>query len=294
MKDVTFGVKVPEHLRDEINEMMKDSGLVGREFMQQLVDSHMLGKGKEEIPEMAEEIKELELLTHRMNEMYLYLGTRFKNIIKTTEKEKETISQEVTKEKEDYDKKLEGHNTKIHHMKEEMFRLTKELEDTKALNKELTIKIEEISGYNENYTELNKQYKNNIEELTNKIQELKHFKAKNDTLVLSNKTLEENNDRLASDLWFSKREIEKLEENLIKDKEEYKNHMSHLKDQQHLEKQTALLEMQLEHQKAIETLNSKTANLQEEYNDKLKELLFNTKNKQLEEKDHEHRNVATD
>ena len=42
MKDVTFGVKVPEDLRDEINGLMKDSGLVGKEFMQQLVDVYML------------------------------------------------------------------------------------------------------------------------------------------------------------------------------------------------------------------------------------------------------------
>lgn len=294
MKDVTFGVKVPEDLRDQINEMMKDSGLVGKEFMQQLVDTHLLGQSKAEIPEMAEEIKELEALTHRMNEMYLYLGTRFKNIIADVEKDKEAIRSQVKKEKEDYVKEKADYDSELKNVREEVVKLQKQIEASKSTNHELNLKLEEMAKYNANYTELNKQYKSNIEELTKKVEDLQHLKEKNDTLVVSNTKLEENNDRLASDLWFSKREIEKLQEALVKDREKYKNQLSHLKEQQHLERQTALLEMQLEHQKTIETLNDKTANLQEEYNNKLKELLFNTQKKQTEETNHEDTNVTTD
>lgn len=290
MKDVTFGVKVPEDLRDEINEMMKDSGLVGREFMQQLIDSYMLDKTKQEIPEMAEEIKELELLTHRINEMYLYLGTRFQNIIATRQKEKEQIGKNAEEEKKSYEESLEEYKSKANSIKEEILKIQEELKSSQKTNQELSKKIEDIKGYNENYKELNAQYKNNIEKLTKEIEDLMHFKTENDTLVLENSKLKENNDRLASELWFSKREIEKLEERLSKDKEEYNNHISRLKEQHHLERQTALLESQLEHQKTIETLNAKTANIQKEYNDKLKELLFNTNNKQVEAKNNEGRN----
>ena len=294
MKDVTFGVKVPEELRDQINELMKDSGLVGREFMQQLVDAHLLGQSKTQIPEMAEEIKELESLTHRINEMYLYLGTRFKNITAGVEKDKEAIRAEVNKEKEDYEKEKAAYESQLKSAREEVAKLQKEVQEIKAANKDLNMKIEELTGYNANYTELNKQYKNNIEELSKKVEDLKHLKEKNDTLVASNAKLEENNDRLASDLWFSKREIEKLQETLNKDHEKHKNYLAHLKEQHHLERQTALLEMQLDHQKTIEALNDKAANLQEEYNNKLKELLFNTQTKQTEATNHEHTNVTTD
>ncbi len=280
MKDVTFGVKVPEDLRDEINDMMKDSGLVGREFMQQLVDSYMLGKSKEEIPEMAQEIKELELLTHRINEIYLYLGTRFQNIIATGQKEKEETSKSVAEAKESYQEEIGKYNTKIKTLKEEVEKIQEELKDAKNSKQELTAKIDEVNGYNENYKELNKQYKNNIEKLTKEVEDLKHFKIENDDLVSRNSKLQENNDRLASELWFSKREVEKLGEKLVKSKEDYNNNISRLKEQHHLERQTALLEIQLDHQKAIETLSEKTATIQEEYNNKLKELLFNTKDKQ--------------
>ena len=282
MKDVTFGVKVPEDLRDEINEMMKDSGLVGREFMQQLVDSYMLDKNKQEIPEMAEEIKELQLLTHRINEMYLYLGTRFQNIIKSREKEKEEISIENVQEKEAYDQTIDKYNSELKEVKEEMLKLQEKLDTTKDLNKELSSKVDDINGYNENYKELNKQYKRNIEELAQEVKALEHFKEENDKLVVDNNSLQENNDNLASELWFAKREIEKLGDKLLQNKEEYKGYMSRLKEQHTLEKQTTILELQLEHHKNIELLNEKAANMQNEYNNKLKELLFSIENKQLE------------
>lgn len=287
MKDVTFGVKVPEGLRDEINEMMKHSGLVGREFMQELVDSYLLDKGKADIPEMAEEIKELQLLTHRINEMYLYLGARFKNIIASSEKEREDISKETEEEKESHKEELDKYKGELKNVREEVVKFEKELTTSKEDNKELVKKIEEISGYKENFRELNGQYKNKINELEGNIQSLKHLKEENDSLVKANKALQENNDNLASELWFSKREVEGLKEVQHKNKEDYSNHISRLKEQHLLEKQTQKLEMQLKHQKTIESLSNKTASIQDEYNQKLKELLFNMESKNTESKEEE-------
>lgn len=279
---MTFGVKVPEDLRDEINEMMKSSGLVGREFMQELVDSYMLDRNKQEIPEMAEEIRELQTLTHRINEMYLYLGTRFKNIIAVNEKEKEEIGNDVVKEKKAYQEEIEQYKNEVKTAKEESLKLQVELKKATGINKEAHDKIDELNGYNENYKELNNQYKDNIEKLTKKVDDLRHLKEENAKLVVGNKTLQENNDNLASELWFSKREVEELKEKLTKNKEENQRYISNLKQQYHLEKQTSILELQLESQKAIERLNSKTANMQTEYNDKLKQLLFNVESKENE------------
>ncbi|HHX63192.1 MAG TPA: hypothetical protein GX707_21140 [Epulopiscium sp.] len=294
MKDVTFGVKVPEDLRDEINEIMKESGLVGREFMQQLVDTYMLDNTKQEIPEMAQEIKELQLLTHRINEMYVYLGTRFQNSISSTKKEKEEMNKEVAQEKKNYDEEIEKYKSKVERVKEEVLRLQEEISNVKKENNKLNEKIEEINSYNENYKELNNQYKTTIEQLTKEVGNLKHFKVENDTLTAENSKLQENNDNLASELWFSKREIEKLGEKLLKGKEDYQSYVSRLKEQHTLEKQTAQLELQLEHQKNIELLNTKAANMQTEYNDKLKELLFNIENKRVKGEKNEHPNDPTD
>lgn len=282
MKDVTFGVKVPEDLRDQINEMMKHSGLVGREFMQELVDSYLLDKGKADIPEMAEEIKELQLLTHRINEMYLYLGSRFKNIIASQEKDQEEISKEIQLDKESHQEEVDNYNKQLQSLRDQVLKLEEEVTSSQESKKKLGAKLEEVTSYNNNFKELNNQYKKQIMELEENIQTLKHFKEENVTLVKDNEKLQENNDNLASELWFSKREVEGLKENLHKNQEDYNNYIARLKDQYALEKEREILEMQVKHQKAIETLSQQTASIQTEYNEKLKELLLNIENKQEE------------
>ena len=224
---------------------------------------------------MAGEIKELQLITHRINEMYIYLGNRFKNIMKANEKEKEDITNEVAKEKQTYEQGLEKYNNDIRLFKEEAIKLQKELEGSKEVNTKLQAKIDEISEHNENYKELNKQYKSSIEKLKVTIEDLEHLRTENNRLVIDNKQLQENNDNLASELWFCKREVEKIEEKFLKDKEDHRGYVSRIKEQHTLERQTSILELQLKHQKTIESLNVKTANLQTDYNNKLKELLFN-------------------
>lgn len=293
MKDVTFGVKVPEDLRDEINEIMKASGLVGREFMQQLVDSYMLDRGKQEIPEMSEEIKELQSLTHRINEMYLYLGTRFQDLMELKEKERKDISVEINEVKQKYEKNIESYKEQIAALSKEKLEVEKKLSEVKKQNQQLDVKINDMIGYNDNYKELNMQYKSTIEKLTIQVDDLKGLKSKNDELAKDNKQLKENNDDVASELWFSKREVEKLNKQLLESKENYKNHTSRLKEQHQLEKQTAILELQLENQKIIEELNRKAANMQTEYNDKLKQLLFDIDHKKPKGDDNEDRENTT-
>lgn len=286
MKDVTFGVKVPEGFRDQINELMKDSGLVGREFMQQLLDSYLLDQNKQEVPEMAEEIKELQALTHRINEMYLYLGTRFQNSASLNEKEKKNMDEAIKSSKLSFEEKVRAYkeaaeNTKIS-VEEKVTVLQQELDKTKQANKKLTEQLMEISDYNENFKELNSQYKNQITLLSKDIEKAEPLKMENTKLLGTNHKLQETNDNLASDLWFSKRENESLREEIQKNKKEYERYISHLKDQHHLEKQTTVLELQLEHQKNVEVLNSKMATMQEEYHEKLKQLLLQVEPPQKE------------
>ena len=293
MKDVTFGVKVPEDLRDEINELMKASGLVGREFMQELVDSYMLDRHKKEIPEMSAEIKELQSLTHRINEMYLYLGTRFQDIVNQNKIEQEEVSKELNNKDSEYEKKLRGYKDKIKQLEDDRVDTQKQLDGVTIDKEESDVRIKELTEQKESYKELNNQYKNNIEDLDKEVASLKGLKDKNKVLEKTNKELEEKNDNLASDLWFTKRDIEKLNNKLISNKEEYENAILSFKKQSNLEKQAAILELQLENQKKIEELNNRLANMQEEYNEKLKEILFDIESTKIGVDNNESRKNTT-
>lgn len=282
MKDVTFGVKVPESFRNQINVMMKESGLVGREFMQELVDAYLLDENKQEVPEMTEEVKELQALTHRINDIYLYLGTRFQNIKNLNEKEKEDMDEFINESKASHEEDLVSYKEQVKNVEEEMKTCKDKYKEIEEVNKKLTTKIDAITGYNANYQELNNQYKNNIQELTKKLNAHQPLKEENDKLVKVNHQLKESNDDMASELWFAKREIEKLNESLIKNKKESDQQTAYLKDQYQLEKQTTVLELQLENQKNVERLNTKLATIQESYHEKLKEFILEIEHKQKE------------
>jgi len=47
MADTTFGVKVPEELKEQLSKLMQDSGLSGKDFMQSLVNVYHVEKTKE-------------------------------------------------------------------------------------------------------------------------------------------------------------------------------------------------------------------------------------------------------
>lgn len=274
MSDVTFGVKVPEELKDQINDMMKASGLVGREFMQQLVDSYIMEQDKVNIPEMAEEIKELQLLTHRINEIYMHIGARFQNIIDIKEKEKVKIETEIAKKQDAYEDEKKKYIMMIDNQKRQLSQLEEKHKEITSVNENLKKEIEKANDYNESYKELGKQYKDKIVELEEELENLKQYKEENEQLRESNKVLQEQNDNLASELWFGKREIEKLNEQISKVKKEYEGNLSYINEQHSLEKKTIHLNLQLENQKNIESLNQKIVTIQEEYNEKLKEMLL--------------------
>ncbi|ADZ83884.1 hypothetical protein [Cellulosilyticum lentocellum] len=73
MADVTFGVKVPEELKNELSELMKDSTLSGKEFMGMLLASYKLEKAKEENSLFEGDLKELQTLLKRVQGIYTHM-----------------------------------------------------------------------------------------------------------------------------------------------------------------------------------------------------------------------------
>lgn len=87
MADTTFGVKVPEELKEQLQKLIGDSGLTGKDFMQSIVNIYQVEKTKESMPLVAEDLKELQTLTQRINNIYINLGYRIDNIMQGKETE---------------------------------------------------------------------------------------------------------------------------------------------------------------------------------------------------------------
>jgi chromosome segregation ATPase len=81
-----YGVKVPDELFQEASRLQKEFN-TGEEFLNALLSSFKFDKAKGKIPEIAEDFKELQALSLRIDNIYLNLAYRIQNISKIKDDE---------------------------------------------------------------------------------------------------------------------------------------------------------------------------------------------------------------
>lgn len=166
-----FGVKVPEGLHAEASKLQKEFG-TGEDFLKELISIYVVDKTKQQLPEVAEDLKELQSLNRRTNDLFLNIAGRIEsmksdkdNEYKCAVENKESIIVALqTKinsfkiEKEDLisrNKVLVNHNDTI---SKEVSQLTNMYKDNKAL-------VEEYSNKNENLLKQLEKYQKYPEEV---------------------------------------------------------------------------------------------------------------------------------
>jgi hypothetical protein len=297
----TFGVKVPEELHQEATDLQRKLGLSGEGFLNELVRAYKLEKAKEEMPQVVEDLKELQTLTQRINNIYLNLGYRIDNITKAKDQE----LQEQLGKRESIISDLLGKVSVVEIDKET---ITTAYNDTMNQNDELNKRILEVTNmYNDNKA-LVEEYKSKNDTLAGLLNEYKTFK---DQLEVHKELLADEQLRRieVSDSLKSKEleatgllhDLDSLKSKIEELKAEHKEHQEYLK-QRHkeeienlkagqseelqnlsekasFEKDKALLDQDRKHQELINKLN-------EENNAKVRELLreneaYNDKSREL-------------
>lgn len=292
----TFGVKVPEELHQEAAELQKKLGLTGEGFLEELIRTYKSEKTKEQVPAVAEDLKELHTLTRRIDNIYLNLAYRIENINKAKEEEiqdviskKDSIIFEAQNKynnlNNEHEALIEAYNNIVNlnnDAKQQVTQLTNMYNDNKALVEEYKNKNDMLTGMlqkYEKYPEQIEQYKGLLADaqarhadLTNTLnqrsEEVKHL---NETI----ESLKSANAAALEDLKVKhKEEVEKIKE-----------HESFLKDK-------ALLEQDKLHQSEINKTN-------ENSNSRIKELLdtnqeFNKRISSLLEENQELKNKQSE
>jgi Chromosome segregation ATPases len=305
MADTTFGVKVPDDLKEQLTKLMQDSGLTGKDFMQSLVNVYQVEKTKEGIPEVAQDLKELQSLTQRINNIYLNLGYRIDNLMKS----KETEMQEQLQRKDAVIATLQN---KIEELDSKNELLTETFNTSVSEKDEAIKRVNELTNmYNDNKA-LVEEYKNKNDMLTGLLNEYKTAKEENENLKSrldqSNLTnIQVNNDNIAKgkEIENLKESVETLSLNIKELKNQYSIEKQELKSlhkdeitkaiedtirAKESEKREALLKIKEQHQEKVESIHNEYATkineYQEKYRDLLKELEYvkeisiNTDNKQ--------------
>ncbi|WP_392486453.1 hypothetical protein ACER0A_006595 [Haloimpatiens sp. FM7315] len=267
MADVTFGVKVNQELKEKLTSLMRTSGLQGKDFMQNLINIYETEKLKDSVPEVAQDINELQYLTSRINSIYINLAHRIDNIKDSNKESYENILQERNSALQNFEIALKD-------LKAKNELLSKNLTEFKNENKDLKSELSQIQDTNSSNKLLIKEYNEKIFEFSSKLNELKkhteenikikksleEYKLKIDSKdsMLKDKIAEiENKEKIIENLKNSLELVKKSKESLSKD----------LRDKLTLEKDKSILELKISYQDKINDLNT-------EYNDKIKNLLL--------------------
>lgn len=282
MSDVTFGVKVPEELKRQLEELQKNFR-TGKDFIQQLVNIYQVEKTKESIPTVAEDLKELQTLTQRINNIYLNLSYRIEGINKVQEEEK----QELLKSKDFIITDLQ---TKIETLKAENNALDNTCSNQVNSINDLYEKVNQLTQNNDSIKALNEEYKSKIDTMAGIVEEYKNYKITNEEL---NKLLADSqtkNVELNNNVKEKDYVIEKLSGEVDAIKKDTENKIQQLntkhdevirvvKEKLEIENDRAILELKLHNQKEQQEIQHKYNQEIQEYQNKYKELL-----KELREK----------
>lgn len=277
MADVTWGVKVPEELKEQINRLMKESGLQGKDFMQQVISSYILEIAKMETPEVAQDLKELQSLTQRINDIYLNMGYRIENL---HEGQKRKTDQLLDKK----DEIINEMHDKLETSRDKYDNLVKLYNEKNNIINDLCKDIERLTENNENLKALNGEYKKNISDLEKKLQEFENAIGEIEQLRIANIAITDEKQALSIQLAEKDALIRELKDQLEHREESHQEDLRLLKQNFDMERAKLALELEKEHleqiektkkeyQKAIERQELKEENIKISYDRRINELM---------------------
>ena len=265
MADVTFGVKVPEEMKNELSELMKDSSLSGKEFMGLLLASYKLEKGKKENDLFENDLGELQTLLKRVQSIYIHMIEKsqlnhqahikdIKEEIEVHLKEKDILIENQKRVEAD----LEVNNQKVGKYIIEIDNLKKELESSNHSKEQLHQQLS-------NHLLLHTKFEEEISILKSQLEDSKRLEIEIEERNEENNKLKNRNDELASEIWFLQREIEKLKEEKIQLENQTKLEITQIKDKHDLQLKNSLLEQKLSFKEEIAYLKEEISKAHQAY-----------------------------
>ena len=265
MADVTFGVKVPEELKNELSELMKDSTLSGKEFMGMLLASYKLEKAKEENSLFEGDLKELQTLLKRVQGIYTHMIEKSQLGYQEQLKEIEKKIEEQVAEKEEI--LLEHKKTKevLEDAEKKEFNQLQEIETLKSKLSDVVKEKEQVQQQLNNHLLLHTKFEEEVTLLKEQVTGYKRLEIEIEERNNENSKLKNRNDELASEIWFLQREVEKLKEEKNQLETKQQQELTQLKDKQELQLRNELLEQKLSFKEDISHLKEQITKEKEAY-----------------------------
>ena len=175
MSNTTWGVKLDENLKEKLTNAMRESGMEGQAFIDQLYTLYVAQALKETKPEMAGTLTELQSITKRIYEIYLNSSQQSDNLIKTKEESFQLKLNELMEKNNALENKIVEKEKKEKTYEENYKILAAEKSKVDLRNKE-------ILGSNCTLEDLISQYKQKNNTLGKELSECETYKEDNQAL----------------------------------------------------------------------------------------------------------------
>ena len=283
MADRTISFKVEDEMIEKARELIEASGGSSKEWFQKAVTLAEIQSTKEMAGDYASDLTELEAHTSRIYELIsnvvqksIYLKeSSIKDIEKQLDDQRDITSkyQERVKELEN---ELLATQGRLEESAQEQANLADRLEDTRQSAETNKLLVDEYKEKNDTLNGLLAKYENYATENEELKQELSDQQKRHDSEM--NTHIQETKDK-EGEVQDLVRQTEKLEQAMASQTERHRAEMEHLKNDQEIKNERALLNLQREHQEMI-------AASSESYNDKIQALYaeFNQQREKYERK----------
>ena len=253
----TWGVKVPENFKTDLQDMITKSGMQSGDFLMHLTAIYEMELAKKDVPTISSDLDEVKKLTTRLLNAYIGMAQK----INTFGEEKEREVNKVIGDKETEVLMLQA---KISTAAVEEESLRGLISDTVAERDEALQRNNQLSENLKAHEEtigsqkdLISSYKEKIDSLSGIITEYEGYK--NDYNNLS-KTLQEREKELSdvnSQLKNLSAKIEHLGEERARIEQEHTREIARIKEQSEFDKKQVVLEEKIKHQSNIELMATK-------------------------------------
>lgn len=257
-EQVVWGVRVSEEFKERIAKVIEQSGLKAQDYLENLIGQYQLNRVKDN-PLLQADITELQMLTARINNIYINVSER----IQLHLEDKEIKQQEVLEKK---NSELDMALAKGEELRQKYQELEAVKASLEADSKEQIKRIGELAEVVEANKALVSEYKDKNDTLTGLINEYRSFKDEN---IKLNQVIESVKQQLKEEeekLNTRDKELAALKNTLKETQEKHIDEVKALKEKADIEKDKAILELNIKHQQQVQEVIDQN-------NSKVKELL---------------------
>lgn len=197
--DKPYSVRLSPEVHDKIQSLVEISGLTSKEFFQEMVAKYEIEQMKQDTPLLTNDVKEMEMLTQRIYNLFLALGDR----VNVSAELQKTDFENLKREKDDSIELLQN-----------------QIEDLKANVLEYKEQVGLLIADKENFQKENVAHEKSYED---KIKQLEDTNSKNDDIIFSYKDKIKDLESRMKQFESHDKKLENLSDALQESKEKIKN-----------------------------------------------------------------------